>query len=275
MAVVAVLGMGLLGSGFAENLAENGHDVRVWNRTRSKCARAEAAGATVCDTPADAVRGVERVHLVLSEDSAVDAVIEAMGDALDAPIIDHSTNAPAKVLVRVHRLRGAGITYLHAPVFMGPQNSRDATGSMLVSGDPALIDRWTDALAEMTGTVRNLGDDPSRAATVKLTGNAVLIGLTSVMGDVFRIGTANGMTPEETLELFDVLQPTAGGMGRRALADGPVGFELAMARKDVRLMIDAAGGPADLVTLPAIADAMDAAIEDGQGDEDFTKYVVP
>jgi 3-hydroxyisobutyrate dehydrogenase len=275
MAVVAVLGMGLLGSGFAENLAENGHDVRVWNRTRSKCARAEAAGATVCDTPADAVRGVERVHLVLSEDTAVDAVIEAMGDALDAPIIDHSTNAPAKVLVRVHRLRGAGITYLHAPVFMGPQNSRDATGSMLVSGDPALIDRWTDALADMTGTVRNLGDDPSRAATVKLTGNAVLIGLTSVMGDVFRIGTANGMTPEETLELFDVLQPTAGGMGRRALADGPVGFELAMARKDVRLMIDAAGGPADLVTLPAIADAMDAAIEDGQGDEDFTKYVVP
>lgn len=275
MAVVAVLGMGLLGSGFAENLAEKGHDVRVWNRTRSKCAAAEASGATVADTPEAAIAGVDRIHLVLSEDGVVDAVIEAMGPTIEAPIFDHSTNAPAKVLVRVHRLAARGVTYVHAPVFMGPANSRAATGMMLVSGDPAVLSEWTDTLADMTGTVRNLGDDPSRAATVKLTGNAMLVVLTAGMGDVYRIGAANGMTPEDCLELFDLFSPSPAGMGRRALAEGSANFELTMARKDVGLMIDAAGGSADLITLPAIAEAMDAAIEDGMGSDDFARFVVP
>ena len=64
-------------------------------------------------------------------------------------------------------------------------------------------------------------------------------------------------------------------MGRRVLdsKDGRVGFELTMARKDVGLMIDATDG--DLTVLPAIANAMDAAIEAGHGAEDFTAFLRP
>lgn len=276
MATIGVLGTGLLGAGFAESLLRKGHTVRVWNRTAAKCDPLVAMGAVRAADPADAARGAERVHLVLSDDSVVDPVIDALLPGLTdgAPIVDHSTNLPAGVDARVRRLGPLGVRYLHAPVFMGPANSKSATGLMLVSGDPMLVDALTPALATMTGKVLPLGNDPSRAATVKITGNGMLVMLTAAMGDLFAIGAARGMEPSEVLALFEVFSPTPAGMGRRALdaGKGPVGFEMAMARKDVRLMIQTAGAE-NLMLLPAIAAAMDRALAQGRGAEDFASFI--
>lgn len=275
---VAVLGLGLLGKGFAENLLAKGSAVRVWNRTASRCAPLVEKGATACETPADAVRGASRVHLVLAEDSAVDAVIDALRPGLgkDVFVVDHSTNLPSGVAARFARLRESGIRYVHAPVFMGPGNSRDGTGLMLVSGPADDEAALRPLLEKMTGKVLYLGAEPDKAAKMKLTGNGLLIMLTAAMGDLFRMGQASGVTPEEILALFDVFSPTGAGMGRRALGagTGPVGFELTMARKDVRLMLATAGG-AKLTVLPGIAAAMDEAIAAGRGADDFTILAKP
>jgi D-arabinose 1-dehydrogenase-like Zn-dependent alcohol dehydrogenase len=61
---VAFLGLGLLGSGFAEAAAKRGDTVVVWNRTLSKAEPLKAFGVTVASTVQDAVRGARRVHLV-------------------------------------------------------------------------------------------------------------------------------------------------------------------------------------------------------------------
>ncbi|MEZ4318366.1 MAG: NAD(P)-dependent oxidoreductase [Myxococcota bacterium] len=279
MATIAVLGMGLLGRGFAENALSKGHEVRVWNRTASKCAPVVAQGAIQAETPADAVRGADRVHLVLTADDAVEQVIGAFGDALSAgtPVLDHSTNLPDRVRARYAALRAKGVKYLHAPVFMGPANSREGTGLMLACGPAAEIAALKPALLTMTGHVLELGEEPGKAAAIKLTGNGMLVLLTAGMGDLFKLGRANGLTPDDTLALFDLFAPTPAGMGRRILASAtaPVGFELTMARKDVGLMIEASGGPEALDVLPAIAASIDAAIAAGRGSEDFTAFVRP
>ncbi|MFO0005806.1 MAG: NAD(P)-binding domain-containing protein, partial [bacterium] len=102
MATIAVLGAGLLGSGFVTNLLDKGEDVVVWNRTASKLAPLVARGARAAASPADAARGAERVHLVLTADDAVDATIAALRPGLDegVPVLDHSTNLPARVAER-------------------------------------------------------------------------------------------------------------------------------------------------------------------------------
>ncbi len=275
---IAVLGTGLLGRGFALNLLDKGHAVRVWNRSTAKLEPIVAAGAVAGTDPADAVRGAERVHLVLTDDAVVDDVVAKLEPGLgqDVPVIDHSTNLPAGVQERFARLRERGVRYLHAPVFMAPKNSREATGLMLVSGPGDEIAALEPALATMTGRVINLGEDPARAAVVKLTGNGLLVALAGAMGDLFAIGKANGMTPEEVLALFETFEPKPASMGRRVLAAGtrPAGFELTMGRKDVRLMIETAGED-QLVVLPAIARAMDARIEAGDGAEDFAIFAKP
>ena len=99
-------------------------------------------------------------------------------------------------------------------------------------------------------------------------------GRAGVVPDAFLAG-ANGIAAEDVLALFETFGPTPAGLGRRILASdtAPVGFELTMARKDVRLMIEAAGGRDALNVLPAIADCMDDAIEAGRGSEDFTAFV--
>ncbi len=279
MDTIAVLGTGLLGRGFAGSLLDKGKSVRVWNRTASRMEPLVEAGAVGAKTPAEAVSGASRVHLVLSEDSAVDSVIEQMeaGLAKGTYVVDHSTNLPAGVAARFERLRDRGIRYIHAPVFMSPTNARQASGLMLLAGPTEDEAALRPALEAMTGRLIYLGEAPDKAAKVKLTGNGMLIMLTAAMGDLFEMGRAGGLGTDDILALFEQFSPTPVAMGRRAMAagTGPVGFELTMARKDVRLMIEMAGGPARLGVLPAIAAAMDRAVEAGHGGDDFAIIAKP
>src|SRR4051812_25700311 len=90
---LAWLGTGLLGSGMVRRVLASGTPVTVWNRTEAKARALERDGARVAASPAAAVRGADRVHIVLSEDAVVDEVIEQIAGALDrnAIVIDHST----------------------------------------------------------------------------------------------------------------------------------------------------------------------------------------
>ena len=230
-------------------------------------------------SPADAVRGADRVHLVLTADDAVDAVIEALRGALGEGVfvVDHSTNLPTRVAERFGRLRGEGVRYIHAPVFMAPQNAREASGMMLLAGpaeDEAML---RPALETMTGRLLYLGDAPNLASKIKITGNGMLVMLTAAMGDLFAMGKSAGVDHEQILSLFEQFSPTPAALGRRAVGASrrdPPGFTMTMARKDVGLMLETAGN-ATLTVLPAIAAAMDRAIEDGHGEEDFTSLADP
>src|SRR5262245_5008216 len=137
MSNVAVLGTGLLGSAFAEGLlSRGGTNVTVWNRTSSRSEPLAAKGARVADSPADAVRDADRVHLVLLDDESVNAAIVALKPGLKpgAVIIDHTTTQPTATAARAAALDAQSVEYLHAPVMMGPPAARDAKGMMLVSG---------------------------------------------------------------------------------------------------------------------------------------------
>jgi 3-hydroxyisobutyrate dehydrogenase-like beta-hydroxyacid dehydrogenase len=116
MATIALLGTGLLGAGMVENLLVKGHTVRIWNRTQAKLAPLVERGAVAATEPADAVRGAERVHLVLSEDDAVDSVIGALRAALaeNVPVIDTRPTCPPRCARASTRCaRAACATYRH------------------------------------------------------------------------------------------------------------------------------------------------------------------
>ena len=72
--MIAVLGTGLLGSGFTRAFRKRGETVHVWNRTPARAQLLEADGAIAFAQAADAVRDARRIHLLLSDDAAVEAV---------------------------------------------------------------------------------------------------------------------------------------------------------------------------------------------------------
>src|SRR5919197_712107 len=162
MANVAFLGTGMMGSGMTESMLRRGDSVTVWNRTEAKARALEPLGATVAASPADAVAAADRVHLMLPDDAIVDRILEQCLPRLrpDAVVIDHSTTSPSGTKARLERLQKAGVSFLHAPVFMSPQMTRDAIGLMLVSGPRQVYDKVIGMLEKMTGEVWYLGERP-------------------------------------------------------------------------------------------------------------------
>lgn len=272
MTQIALLGTGLLGSAIAEAAAKRGDSVTVWNRTLPKARALEAFGIRVATTPADAVRGAEIIRLVLTDDASVDEVVAALrpGLASTAIIVDHTTTLPSLTVERAGRLAAEGVRYLHCPVFMGPVGARMQEGSVLASGPRELFDAVKGDLAKMGQRLEYLGERPDLAAVFKLCGNAYTIGIASIVADVFSIAAGAGVTPPELLELLEIFNPSAIIAGRtRNMAAGNFtpGFELTMARKDVRLMLETAAGP--LAVLPGVADRMDKLIAEGHGSDDM------
>jgi 3-hydroxyisobutyrate dehydrogenase-like beta-hydroxyacid dehydrogenase len=273
MTHIAFLGTGLLGSALAEAAAKRGDHVTVWNRTADKARALEPFGIAVAATPADAVRGASRVHLVLRDDPVVDEIIAALRPGLepDTVIVDHTTNQPSLTAQRSTRLNAEGVRYLHCPVFIGPAAARAGQGIILASGPRPLFDAVSEALSQMAPRVEYLGERPDLAAVYKLCGNAIIIGLSGIVADVFAVASGSDVAPEDALKLLDFFNPAAiiTGRGRNmAKKNFAPSFELTMARKDVRLMIESANG-APLVTLPAIAARMDALIAEGFGASDL------
>jgi 3-hydroxyisobutyrate dehydrogenase-like beta-hydroxyacid dehydrogenase len=236
MTRIAYLGTGLLGSGFVEAACGRGDQVTVWNRTRAKADALTAFGAVVADSPADAVRGADRVHLVLRDDAVVEEVIAAMRPGLssDTIVVDHTTTRPDLTAERLTRLQSEGVRYLHAPVFIGPAAARQAQGLILVSGPEAQFETVRPALEQQAASVHYWGERPDLSAVYKLVGNAIL-------------------------------QNRGRNMSQGKFDPS---FELVMARKDIRLMVETADGR-PLAALPGIGERMDAVIAQGFGDRDF------
>jgi 3-hydroxyisobutyrate dehydrogenase len=273
MTHVAFLGTGLLGSALVEAALARGERITVWNRTLAKARALEPLGATVAETPADAVRGAERVHLVLQDDAAVEEVVAALRPALapDTVICDHTTTQPALTAARAARLNAEGVRYLHCPVFIGPAAARKGQGTVMASGPRALFDAVRDGLAPMAQRVEYFGERPDLAAVYKLCGNAFIIGLNGLVADVYSVAAAAGVRAPDVLkvlEYFNVGGAVTGRGRNMATRDYTPAFELAMARKDIRLMIETAGDR-PLATLPALAARMDAIIAAGHGNDDL------
>lgn len=270
--MIAVLGMGLLGSNFARALMKQGEQVHVWNRTPARATALEAEGAKAFAEAADAVRGATRVHLAVSDDAAVESVIRAAKLAPGTLVIDHSTTSPEGARSRTAR---PDLTFVHAPVFMGPQNALESTGIMLVSGARDRVERVKPMLATMTGKLVDLGERVDAAACFKLMGNTFLMGFMAAIGDLIGVGKAFGLAPAEAITLFDHFNPGAVTPQRAmkmASADfGNVSWELVMARKDARLVTEAVeGAHVALTVVPAIAAKMDAMIERGHAHDDWS-----
>lgn len=269
--------MGLLGANFTRALLQKGEKVRVWNRSPEKAKALEPAGALAFENLEDAVRGVQRIHLTLSDDASVDQVLAAAepGFAPGAFILDHTTTSMQGAIDRTNAWAKKGIHYLHVPVFMGPANALESTGYMLISGEETLLQQILPFITPMTGKVLHYGNQTGKAAAVKLMGNSFLVTLTSGLSDMLAIAKSMDLSNEDVTKLFSNWNVGATAPARldRILSgqyDQP-SWELQMSRKDTRLMLEVAEKAGKhLAILPACAAEMDRWLNKGFAHKDWT-----
>ena len=103
--MIAFYGMGLLGSNFVRALRAEIRRSACGTARPKKAKALESTGAIAAADPAEAARGATRLHLTLSDDAAVDEVLERARPGIrpDAVIVDHTTTSPAGTRERAER----------------------------------------------------------------------------------------------------------------------------------------------------------------------------
>lgn len=272
----AFLGLGALGAPMAERLLAAGVPLTVHNRTRERQLPLEQAGARGAASAAEAVRQAELVCLCLSDDAAVRAVLEAAEAAL-APgslVIDFSTIAPATSVALAERLAARGVRYLDAPVTGGTEGARSGTLSVLIGGEPADVER-ARPLLELVGSRLSHFGPVGAGMQVKALNQVLVAGSYAAVAEAMALGARLGLPLEQVREALRhgaagswALEHRAGHMLRD---DYPLGFRLALHRKDLAIAQQAAAEAGlELPVTDRVAAMEDALIADGHGDADVS-----
>jgi 3-hydroxyisobutyrate dehydrogenase len=143
---VAFLGLGAIGAPMAGHLARPPFALTVWNRTAERARRFVESHphATVADTVAHAVRGAEIVITCLPSSREVEELLDAgLRDALppNALFVDCTSGDPATSRRIAAQLAARGVGFIDAPVSGGVIGAEKGTLTVMVGGEPALLER--------------------------------------------------------------------------------------------------------------------------------------
>jgi 3-hydroxyisobutyrate dehydrogenase len=276
---LAFLGLGQMGAPMARRLLDAGHDVAVWNRTGARADPLVQAGARQAASPRESGADVEAAFTMLADPEAMDEVLFGRdglisGLAAEATVVEMSTVGPEAVRRAAGRLP-PGMEIIDAPVLGSIPQATEGTLSIFVGGTAEQFERWRSVLEAM-GRPRHLGPLGAGAA-MKLVANSTLGALMTGLGEALALADGLGLDQGDVL---DVLAESAIGVtarGKRRLIETgefPPKFKLALARKDLRLVTDAAReAGVELRVAPEAGRWLADADEAGLGELDYSAVV--
>jgi 3-hydroxyisobutyrate dehydrogenase len=191
VARVAFIGLGTMGLPMARNLVAAGHEVVGCDLDAS---RAEAFGALIAATPAEAAERAEFAILSLPSVEAVERVADELPRGV--LLVDMSTGPPA--LAR--RLGDAFEAALDAPVSGGPRGAESATLTIMVGGRPEVFERAAPLLRSLGRLV--LVGGPGAGQAAKLCNNLIAGVTMAAIAEACAIADREGIRPSTLYELL-------------------------------------------------------------------------
>jgi len=272
---VGLIGLGNMGSAFAERLLDAGYPLVVHNRSREKAEPLAARGASVADTAADLAAAADIVLTSLPNDDAFESTAASVAASArpGTVLVDTSTVSPG-VSARVAALaERASVLYLRAPVSGNPGVVRAGNLTFIVSGPPAGLVRAEPMLRAIGSTIRPVGD-AEQARVVKLAINLIVAGLAELMSEALVLGEASGVSRAALLETMGnsaVGAPFVKYKSEPLLRDDySATFTTTLMEKDVDLVLEVADAAGIRLPLAGeIKELLRSAVEAGYGDDDF------
>ena len=276
---VAFLGLGTMGAAMAANLARAGFAVTGWNRTPGRAPDLEASGIAMAVSAAAAVAEADIAVICVSNTPDVEAVLFGPdglveGAAEGILVFDCSTIAPSGSWDFAARLRERGIAMIDAPVSGGSEGAQKATLTIFVGGDAEDVERGRPVLAAMGKTITHVGPIGAGQA-VKAVNQVILAGT--------YLGVAEGivLAIKAGLDVEQVVAALGGGAaqswvlenrsGRMIDNDYPLGFKVALHRKDLGIALDLAHQLGAALPVSALAAQLESGlIARGHGDDDIS-----
>lgn len=279
---IGFLGLGIMGSRMAANLAKKGHTVAVWNRTKARAEALAGDGVAVAASPAEAARGAEAVCLCLADPPAVeravfgaDGVLAALGAG--ALLIDFSTGGPALAARLDEAARAMDARFLESPVTGSRNGAAAGTLVLMCGGDLATLAAARPVLEAVASKVIHVGP-VGTANRVKLMGNTIIGLMLQALCEGVVLCEKAGIPPEKLLEVVQAsgyASPYWDFKGKAILqGDFDTHFSVDLMHKDLSLALEAA----DELKVPApglamVREQFQAVRAMGAGGEDIAALV--
>jgi 3-hydroxyisobutyrate dehydrogenase-like beta-hydroxyacid dehydrogenase len=231
---VGFIGLGQMGRPMVERLRQAGHELKVYNRTRSV--------PNVLERP-EAVLDSEVVITMLADDAAVRAVWldSRLAARLPADTI-HLNMATvsmgiARELTAIHK--GA---YVAAPVFGRPHVAAQGQLDVIAAGPAAAIERCQPLFKVLSKRVFVVGEEPAKANAVKIARNFLLATVIESLGEAFALVRKCGVDPHIFLEILSntsLGSPAYKNYGKMIVEQAwqPAQFAMPLGVKDVDLAL--------------------------------------
>ncbi len=276
---IGFVGLGIMGSAMAANLAKAGFDLTVWNRTPEKCGPLVALGASAASNPREVAERSDLVCAMMANPKAVvavrdgaDGVLAGMGPGkgyVDLSTIDVETSMESACLAR---RRGA--MFLEAPVAGSRKPAEDGTLTIMAAGDRPLYDAALPVLEKMGKKILYLGE-VGNGTRMKLANNLIMGGMMAALAEGMALAARTGLDLSQLLEVLDagaMSNPMFRLKGPAIAADAgfPPAFPLKHMQKDLRLALrlaEEAGQP--LFATASVNEMYKDALAAGLGDSDF------
>lgn len=276
---IGVIGLGTMGAPMARHLLEAGHQVMVHNRTRERELPLAELGATRCESPSAAARDADAVLTCVSDSPDLEQVLFGPAGIAEtipqgAIVIDCSTISPAVTAQLAARLSEQGVGMVDAPVSGGSEGAERGTLTVFAGGDSEDVQRATPLLEAFSGRITHLGP-PGAGQLGKAVNQVMIAGTYAGVAEGIALAEKAGLPLDELVEALSggaagswVLTNRSGNMIRD---NYPLGFKLALHRKDLGIALDEAGRVGlDLDISKLVAAQEDALIDQGFGDEDVS-----
>ncbi|GAA3142249.1 NAD(P)-dependent oxidoreductase [Nonomuraea roseoviolacea] len=278
MAVVAIVGLGIMGRGMAANLAREGHEVVLWNRSqlRPEVLSAIPADARMAATPAEAARRADAVFEVTADDGSSRAVWLGpegilAGARPGTVLITSATLSVDWIAELAAACAKQDLPFLDMPVTGGAEGARTGNLTMLAGGDAALLSGLDPVLGAVARQVRHFG--PVGAGTrFKLVLNTLQAVHMAAFGEAMRLAAEAGL---DLGQVGAALLERPGGVVTKLAHDNlvsppdPINFSAEWARKDLDYASRLAG-PDGYPFLDAVLGAFTRVVAEGRGGEDWS-----
>lgn len=274
---VGFAGMGTMGAAMAANLARAGAPLSVWNRTPGRAASVLALGATEAGTPAALAADADVVVLCLSDTPDVEAVLLGPAGIADGVrsgslVIDCSTISPKASVRFAERLAALGVSFVDAPVSGGSEGAQKGTLTIMCGGSESDVERARPVLAAIGTTITRMGPVGAGQAT-KAVNQVILAGTYLGVAEGIVLAIKAGLDPETVVEALAggaagswVLQNRS---GRMIADDYPLGFRIALHRKDLAIALQLAREVGAALPVAGMAEQIEnGLIAKGHGDDD-------
>ena len=260
---VAFIGLGVMGYPMAGYISKGGHNVTVFNRTKSKAEKwiGEYKGK-MAETPADAAKDAEYIFTCVGNDNDLREVTFGDKGAFktikkDAVYIDNTT-ASATIAREIYDYaKRNGFGALDAPVSGGQAGAENGALTVMIGGDQADFDKAKDKIDCYSKKMKLLGK-AGCGQLAKMVNQICIAGLVQGLSEGINFGMKAGLNMEDVIEVISKGAAQSWQMENRykTMIDDKFdfGFAVDWMRKDLKIAMDEAKNNGSLLPITELVD---------------------